>query len=176
MMKDLLFSKPKTLKFLRPKLDFKINPNHFIKWLKAEGETIEGVYHQDVSNMCEYSCLYIAMMLDGVKLQNEPLVYYGQFGFWEHYWIGYTFNKKKYFIDLTLCQFNPLAPKLSITESTNERASGCYSYFSEGTPISQYVKYRKGFDFYTNPKTMEPPKYKVRTIEEFPIEDFLSEM
>ncbi len=158
--------------FIKPKLDFKISPNHFIKWLKAEGETIEGVYHQDVSNMCEYSCLYIAMILDGVKLQNEPLIYYGRFGeYWEHYWIGYTFNNQEYFIDLTLQQFIPSVPKLAITKAVHKEKSRYYSHYSEGTPINQYLKDRKGFDFYTNPKTMEPPKYKVGTTE-----DFLNEM
>ena len=47
-------------------------------------------------------------------------IYYGKFGFYEHYWIGYTFKDEEYFIDLTLRQFVNEAPKLSITKAENK--------------------------------------------------------
>src|ERR1044071_6101431 len=98
---DLLFGEPAELEFIRKRFDFTINPDHFIEWLKAEGETITGKYGYDVSSMCEYACLYVSMMFYKRKLKGELKVYYGRFGFFEHYWIGYEVNGEEYFIDLT---------------------------------------------------------------------------
>ncbi|MCC6447955.1 MAG: hypothetical protein IT215_04655 [Chitinophagaceae bacterium] len=71
------------------------------------------------------------------------------------------FIEQEYFIDLTLQQFNPKAPKLSISKASNERVSGSYSSLSEGEPIKGYLERQRAFVFYTNPKTMQKPEYKV---------------
>lgn len=153
----LFFQEPKELQFLDVEFDFKINPDHFIEWLKLEDDEISGEnYSHDVSSMCEYGCLYIAMMLNGQKLQNEPLIYYGKFGFFEHFWIGYVFNREEYFIDLTLQQFRKDAPKFSVIKALNEK--GSYTFLSDGYPINEYLKDKEAFRFYTNPKTMKKPK------------------
>jgi hypothetical protein len=36
---DLMFEKPIELKFLKKKLEFKLDPKHFIKWLEIDGWT-----------------------------------------------------------------------------------------------------------------------------------------
>lgn len=158
---NLLFSAPKELEFLNIKFDFDISPDHFIKWLELEGEEIEGDYKFDVGAMCEYSCLFIAMMLHDKELEGEMKIYYGKFGFFEHYWVGYTFRGEEYFIDLTLMQFVDDAPKLSITKAENKRVSGGYSYIDDGDvayeTIHDYIKRQRAFMFYTNPKTMKKP-------------------
>ena len=154
---DLLFQEPKELTFIDKQFDFEVSPNKFIEWLKADKIEIVGNYAIDCGSMCEYACLYIGMLLYGKKLKGEMVVYYGNFGFWEHYWIGYKVEEKEYFIDLTLCQFVKNAPKLAITNYTNERVSGCYSFLSDGEPIKDYIKRQRAFMFYTNPITMKPP-------------------
>ena len=158
---SLLFSKPKEIQFIDMKFDFELSPDHFIEWLKAEGEEVIGDYKIDVYSMCEYSCLYASMMLSDKQLKGDMKIYYGKFVFWEHYWLGYTFNGQEYFIDLTLQQFNENAPKLAISKAINERVSGSYSSLSEGEPIKDYLERQRAFMFYTNPKTMEKPEYKV---------------
>lgn len=157
---SILFSEPKEIEFLDIKFDFELSADHFIEWLKAEGEDIIGDYKVDVSSMCEYSCLYTAMMLSEVELKGDLKIYYGNFGFCGHYWLGYTFNDEMYFIDLTLQQFNPNAPKIAITKPSNARIFGNYSWLSEGEPIKDYLERQRAFMFYTNPKTMEKPKYE----------------
>jgi hypothetical protein len=150
----LLFAQPKQIEFLDIKFDFEISPEHFIEWLKAEGEEVIGDYKIDVTAMCEYSCLYIAMMLSEHKLKGDMKIYYGKFGFWEHYWIGYTYNDQEYFIDLTLQQFNPNAPKFAISKAINERVSGSYSSLSDGMPIKEYLEDIRAFMFYIDPRTI----------------------
>lgn len=154
---SLLFTKPIELEYLNQRFDFNISPNHFIEWLKLEGEKVTGDYKMDVSSMCEYSCLYICMMLHDKPLIGDMRVYCGQFGFWGHWWIGYKVNGCEYFIDLTLQQFNPLAPKLAITKAMNERVSGGYSYLSDGVTMNDYIEENRAFMFYANPQTMQPP-------------------
>jgi len=158
---SLLFSTPKEIEFVDMKFDFELSTDHFIEWLKAEGEEVIGDYKIDVSSMCEYSCLYASMMLSDKELKGDMKIYYGKFGFWGHYWLGYTINGEEYFIDLTLQQFNQNAPKLAISKASNERVSGNYSSLSDGEPIKNYLERQRAFMFYTNPKTMEKPEYKV---------------
>ena len=158
---SLLFSTPKEIEFVDVKFDFELSTDHFIEWLKAEGEEVIGDYKIDVSSMCEYSCLYASMMLSDKELKGDMKIYYGKFGFWEHYWLGYTFNGQEYFIDLTLQQFNQNSPKLAVSKASNERVSGSYSSLSDGEPIKDYLERQRAFMFYTNPKTMEKPQYKV---------------
>lgn len=154
---DVFLSTPIKLNFLDNKFDFDISPNHFLEWLKLEGEEISGDYEHDVTSMCEYSCLYISMLLYNTKLKGDMRVYYGNVGISEHYWIGYKIDNKEYFIDLTYKQFDKDAPRLTITEKMNEQVNGGYSFLSEGTPIKEYVDQKEGFEFYTNPITMENP-------------------
>jgi hypothetical protein len=154
---DLLFSKPKELNYINKDFDFEISPAKFIEWLKLEGEEVINDYKIDCSSMCEYSCLYIGMLLNNVELKGEMVVYYGKFGFWEHYWIGYKIDGEEYFIDLTLQQFVSDAPKLSITKFSNERVSGSYSSLSDGEPIKDYIERQRAFMFYSNPITMLAP-------------------
>ena len=156
---SLLFSPPKEIEFLDIKFDFELSADHFIEWLKVEDMEVVGNYKIDVSSMCEYSCLYVFMMLSDAKLKGDMKIYYGKFGFWEHYWLGYTLDNQEYFIDLTLQQFNENAPKIAISKASNERVSGSYSYLSDGEPIQEYLERQEAFKFYTNPKTMQKPCY-----------------
>lgn len=162
---DLFFGKPKKLNFLSKKFDFELDPYHFMKWLSIETEEkLTGNYIYDCSSMCEYSCLYSAMMLYDKNLKGELKIYYGRFGGWEHYWLGYKINEIEYFIDLTLKQFIKDAPMLAITLSENNEVPGGYSYLSDGYTIDEYIQEKRAFDFYTNPKTFEPPKININDI------------
>lgn len=140
------------LQFENVQFDFQIDPDHFIRWLNAEGEGKEDTYQRSVAGMCEYSCLYIAMMLHSKKLQSEPVVYYGKFGFWEHFWIGYTFNGQEYFLDFTLQQFVEDAPRFAVIKPINYH--NVYNFIDDGEheTISQYLDRQRAFMFYRNPK------------------------
>lgn len=151
-----LFTKPDEINYLSMEFDFNIDPDHFIEWLKIEEEIGDESYSESVGNMCEYSCLYIAMLLHDKDLEGDMVVYYGKFGFWDHFWIGYTYKSQEYFIDLTLQQFVKDAPKLAISLPSNKRGKG-YSFLSDGQPIDEYLKEKRGFEFYTNPHTMIKP-------------------
>ena len=171
---DLLFGTPKKIEFLDIKFDFELNPEHFIEWLKAEEQEVIGYYKIDICSMCEYSCLYVAMILHGKKLKGELKVIYGKFGFHEHYWLEYTYEKEKYYIDLTLQQFSSDAPRLAISKADNERVNGSYSTISAGQSIKNYIKEKRGFMFYTNPHTMISPiknEYKLRDLS-YALDDF----
>lgn len=156
------FSQFSEVKFITPKLDFKLDPDHFIRWLKAESDNDQYLdpplgesYAFDVANMCEYSCLYVAMLLNDVKLKGELRIVGGKFGFWEHYWLRYTLGDLTYIIDLTLQQFVKNAPKLAICiEHINEHSYN-NKYDLEGTLIADYVKDNRAFDFYVNPKNVK---------------------
>ena len=172
----LLFSTPKEIEFLDQKFDFEISPDHFIEWLKKEGEEIIGDYKIDVGTMCEYSCLYIAMLLSNKQLKGDMKIYYGKFGFWEHFWIGYNYNNQEYYIDLTLQQFISNAPKLAITKAHNERVSGSYSYLSEGESIKVYLERQNAFIYHVNPITMEKPTNSRRSLDDIIISPSLSKL
>lgn len=134
-----------------------------MKWLEADGVIqLTGNYAVDCSSMCEYSCLYAAMMLHGKQLKGELKIYSGNFGFWEHYWLSYKYEGKEYYIDLTLQQFIPDAPKLAILEAINDDSTPTYRF--DGTPesIKQYVKRQRAFMFYTNPHTMNKPPILIK--------------
>ena len=154
---SLLIAEAKEIEFLDMDFDFDISPNHFIAWLIAEGEHITGDYRIDVVSMCEYACLYITMMLSDKELEGDMKVYYGEFNFMGHFWIGYLYKGQEYFIDLTLKQFKSNAPKLAISKYMNEKIRGSYSFSCDGQPIKEYLKETDAFKFYTNPKTMETP-------------------
>ena len=158
-----LFMPPKEVEFTSPKLDFTLDPDHFVRWLCEEHgsdphsdfDYVEGDYRHNVGNECEFSCLYIAMLLHGKELDSEPVIYCGNFGFWEHYWIGYTYKGIEYFIDLTLMQFLENAPKLAISFPVN--ADDGYNWLKdiEPQPISEYLEEKRAFQFYKNPKEVK---------------------
>ena len=110
--------------------------------------------------MCEYGVLYVAMLLYDQKLKGDLIYYYGKFGAWEHFCLGYNWKNKDYFIDLTLSQFSKDYPRLAITEYHNERKTGKYSFLSDPDSIQSYVE-----EFYTNPKNMVKPKLNVFNIK-----------
>lgn len=156
---DKLFQKNKKLNYLENTLGLKIEPEHFIKWLKEENDDIIGNYREDVSSMCEYSCLYLSMLFVNKKLDGELKIYNGNYGFWEHYWMGYKCKGDLYFIDLTLMQFEKDAPKLSITKVDENGNNGSYEWEDEyAQDMSEYVKYKGAFKYYTNPHTMKKPE------------------
>ena len=158
-----LFSEPKQVKCLDMEFGFKIDPDHFIKWLIEEhssdpmndADFIEGDYRHNVGSECEFSCLYIALLLHDKDLESEPVIYCGNFGFWEHYWIGYIYKGQEYFIDLTLQQFLPDAPKLAISIPSNNKNG--YNWFEDIEPwtISKYLERQGAFDFYLDPKNVK---------------------
>lgn len=128
---DAMYSKPNKLSFVNPNnIDIFLCPKELVAWLNKAGEDAEGEYHEAVSSMCEYSCLWVCGKLKDKykqgKLKGELYVCYGNFGFWEHYWIGYKMNGIEYFLDLTLAQFRKESPKLAITIS--EQAQGVAEY------------------------------------------------
>lgn len=152
---SLLFSAFKKVDFLDKDFDFKIDPEHFIKWLEAEGEEVnKDDYRLSVSSMCEYSCLYLAMLFHDKNLKGTLRIYNGNFGFWSHFWMGYTYEGVEYFIDLTLAQFVESAPKLSISVADNDEKGYCYDeeYIKY---INQYLKEKKAFDYYKNPNEIK---------------------
>ncbi len=150
-----ILSEPVIPKFVTPELDFELNPDHFMKWLKKEGEKLTGKYRIDCSSMCEYSCLYIAMLLHEKELKGKMRIINGNYGFWGHFWISYTYEKTEYYIDLTLKQFIQDAPELSISKASKNKNG--YNHTSKGVSIKDYVKTQNAFEFYTNPKTMKKP-------------------
>ena len=161
---DLLFSEPEKVEYLNKKFDFDIDPDKFMEWLSHEEEDdLTGDYRYDCSSMCEYSCLYISMLLYHKELKGDMRIYSGYFGFWEHYWIGYVIDGVEYFIDLTLKQFISDAPKLAISKRSNTKKG--YSFYENiiPTPIKKYVESKKAFDFHYNPVTMEEPPIKINT-------------
>lgn len=144
------------LEFIEPELDLDINPDHFIKWLELEGQEVTDDYGYSVSSMCEYSCLYLAMKFYLSDLKGELRIVCGNFGFWEHYWMEYTLNGIVYFIDLTLRQFIPDAPKVAITKATNDKC-GYYvhDYVDYSQSVEEYCKEKKAFMHYKHPKLAE---------------------
>lgn len=151
------FSQPKTPEFLDITFDFDISPDHFVQWLREEGMGVYEDYTISVASMCEYSCLYMAMLCSQMDLKGELMIYEGNYGPLSHFWMAYKYEGEEYFIDLTLKQFIPNAPKLAISKahlgSINE------GYWTYGDPISiqEYLEKVKAFDFYINPKNMVKP-------------------
>lgn len=141
--------------FVTPKLDFDLDTNHFMRWLKAEEQEVTGIYKQDCTNMCEYSCLYISMLLYDMQLEGELRVICGQYGFWGHYWMEYTIGDNVYFIDITLKQFVPQAPKISITEKHNDPRGYNVMFEGEGEEYRTYVDRVMGFEYYENPTLID---------------------
>lgn len=136
----------KNLTLLNPKLDFSISSKKFVDWLVKAKECKESEknnpYHVIVSNMCEYSCLYIAGLLENKKLKGELKICYGEFSCWEHYWISYKLKGVEYFIDLTLAQFIPLADSLSITKAEEAQHTTTYNNF-EYISVEEFLSYRR---------------------------------
>jgi len=149
---------PTDMEYLEPDLPFDIDADHFIEWLQAEDLGEGDTYQEQVSSMCEYSCLYIAMklILDGFK--GDMKIHCGKFGFWEHYWLEYNHNGEKLFIDLTLQQFIPTAPRLAITKA-HENRTGYTGHIEEYVDYSQsieeYCKEKRAFMFYKLPQSIK---------------------
>jgi len=148
--------------FIEPKLDFDLDPDHFIKWLKAEASQdiyldapLGKSYAYDVSSMCEYSCLYIAMLLHEKELKGELRIISGKYGFWEHYWMQYRLEDVTYYIDLTLQQFDETAPKLAISIKEDIPSGYNRMFDIEGTSINGYLEDKEAFMFYVNPKQVK---------------------
>jgi len=144
------------LQYLDIELDFSLDPEHFIEWLKTEDDDIHGDYGKDVSTMCKFGCLYIGMLLYNSVLDSELMLHKGTYGIFEHYWIGYRYNGNYYYIDLTLKQFDKSSPKLAIINASENIFGGYQSL--ESLPLKEWVSEKKGFEFYTNPITMQIPE------------------
>ena len=135
-------------------MGFDIDPDHFIRWLEMQNDDENtGHYAINCNGMCEYSCLFISMLLHKKKLKGKLEIVYGKFGFWEHWWMQYTLKGEKYFIDLTLQQFIPDAPKLSVLKAVNKRVSGCYSYLDYGDHLKpkDYLEEKQALIYYDDP-------------------------
>jgi len=160
---DLLFTEHKEITYEDVEFDFKLDPDHFVRWLREEHgndpnscyEYREGDYAFNIGSECEFSCLYASMMLHGKELESEPIIYSGNFGFWEHYWIGYIWKGQEYFVDLTLQQFVPTSPKLAISKSINEETTYRWYEDIEMETISDYVERQRAFKFYLDPKLVK---------------------
>ena len=165
---DLLFSEPQKIKYEDLNFDFELDPDHFVRWLiqvhkndhHGDYEYKENDYAFNVGRECEFSCLYVAMLLHKKQLESEPTIYSGNFGFWDHYWIGYFWKSQEYFIDLTLQQFVPDAPKLAISKPVSkgineetpyeETAYRWYEDIKRET-ISEYIERQRAFHHFVNP-------------------------
>jgi hypothetical protein len=134
---DAMYAPKTELRFLNPEsvLDFTLCPSELLAWLEEKAGEISkeekrGDYDRAVSSMCEYSCLWVCGKLkeryEGAKLKGKLSVYYGKFGFWEHYWIGYEIDGVEYYVDLTLAQFRRESPKLSVM--VGEESKGVAEY------------------------------------------------
>ena len=155
---------PTDMEYINPDFDLGLDPDHFIAWLSAEAEKDKymeaptGDYKTDVASMCEYSCLYVAMKLILDNFEGDMKILCGKFGFWEHYWLQYTYKGEKYFIDLTLQQFIPTAPKLAITKAKDVKNGytdfEC-DYVDYSQTIEDYCKEKRAFMFYTLPQSVK---------------------
>jgi hypothetical protein len=145
-------SPPPHMNFIESDLDFELDPEHFMEWLKSENEEVIGDYKTDCSGMCEYSCLYVSMLLSETKLKGNLRIIAGNFGFWEHYWMSYTLNGVEYFIDLTLQQFISDSPKCSISLSEGEVDNGYRNFFY--MDVKEYLEEKNAFTYYMNPKNI----------------------
>ena len=122
-------------KFYENPLPFEIDPEKFTQFLKDINEHEGwGEYFRDASGNCEWSCVYIIKLAIENNF-NDLCVCYGNYGFGEHYWISY----KDWFIDLTLAQFKPEAPHLSITKRDETCSKGAYRNYIEYT-MEEYLK------------------------------------
>ena len=146
------FTTPHVPTFINPELDFKVDPEHFMKWLATEDEEVTGDYRNDCGSMCEYSCLYLSMLLYNQELKGELTIICGNYGWWEHYWMKYKLNGITYYLDLTLMQFVEEAPKFAITLEHQNPKGYNSKYDMDGQDFRKYVDEKRGFDFYTNPK------------------------
>lgn len=154
---DLLFSGPAEIEFVEPGFDFGIDPDHFIRWLSEEHGNDQynewedlGSYHKNVCGECEFACLYFSMINYLKSFDADPVVYDGKFGFWDHFWIGYIWRGEEYFIDLTLQQFIPEAPRVAISKASKQK-KGYFWYDEADMPISEYVDRKNAFAFYLDP-------------------------
>jgi hypothetical protein len=155
---DLLTSKPEKLEFLDIDLGFQLDPRHLLRWLEAahtedeyDSFEITGIYSQDVACECEFSCLYMALLLDDMTFEKEPVIYDGSFGFWDHFWTAFFIDGKEYFVDMTLAQFMPEAPKVAITEA--RKYEKAYRWHDEIFPktFSHYLEYVHAYDRFPEP-------------------------
>lgn len=152
------FSPFHTPEFVTPELDFQIDTDNFLAFLKAEKKDTqykEGEsYANNVGSMCEYSCLYVAMILHEKELKGDLKIICGNYGWWEHYWLSYKLDGVEYFLDLTLQQFVEDAPKFSI--SIAKQHPHGYNYDEEWSceTIEEYVDRQRAFQFYVNPKDL----------------------
>ena len=153
---NLLFSKSPEYNFIQPDLGLDIDTSDFLNWLElAIGDDFYGdTYAEKVGSMCEFSCLYLAMkfFLDK-NLAGEMRLVCGNFGFYEHWWVEYAINDKVYIIDLTLQQFVPEAPELSITEASYHK-TGYYKdeHCDYSQSIKEYCLEKGAFKYYPIPK------------------------
>jgi len=164
MGNDLLFGKPIDKEYLDVEFDFTLDPDHFMSWLALQDdiEKQTGNYQVDCCSMCEYSILYISMLLHDRELAGELEIMYGNFGFWEHYWVRYNYKGEQYYIDLTLQQFDPTAPRLAISKATNNKVAGEYNhYVVDGELMVDYIERQRAFMFYPDPKDLKKPFNKV---------------
>ena len=142
-------------------LGLQLDPNHFMEFLKAEDQDIEGNYEIDCVGMCEFACLYIGMMLTDSELPGKLSLVSGKAGwgghFWvEHFWVEYTLEGQTYIIDLTLRQFIPEATNLIVSKSRGSVYKS-YTKSGQGQPMTEYLEQVKAFEFYIDPRTMTKP-------------------
>jgi hypothetical protein len=149
------FSPFHTPEFVTPELDINIDINNFLAWLEAEKRDTDfdadKDYAHNVGSMCEFSCLYISMLFRDTELKGDLKVVYGQYGWWEHYWMSYTFEGVEYFLDLTLQQFVKESPKFSISLAKQNAHGYNFDEEYEHQDFREYLEDKRGFMFYANP-------------------------
>ena len=131
-IKHKFYPTPKELRFIKPK--------NFVKWLNKIGEEIDhDDYCYSVTSMCEYSCLYICQK--ALKNNFDPTrlkICYGNYGWGEHYWMMLD---DEWFVDLTLAQFIPDAPRLAITSRQEAVGMSAYHAYDENFYAQSYTEY-----------------------------------
>lgn len=112
--------------FYKVDLPFEVDTEQFIEWLKQvdDGE-ITGQYEIDVTTMCHFGALYLSKQAAFANVPAERFkICAGTYDWFEHVW---CMLDDTYFVDLTLKQFIPEAPKLAITHKEKAVGPGAYS-------------------------------------------------
>jgi hypothetical protein len=149
-------SKPqKALTYVKPNIDIFLCPTEFLSWLEKACEHNGGEYAQAVSSNCEYSCLWICGKLKDKLLQGDMQVCYGKFGFWEHYWISYTYKGREYFLDLTLAQFMKDAPRFAVTLAENSQDDTTYNDIYKESASNFFSRLQRDWDLIESGKAKE---------------------
>jgi len=143
---DFIHNFSKTFDFAEPQ------PSHFMDWIRMADDdniVLNNNYEEDCKDLCEYSCLFMSMLLCRESLEGEMYIVRGKFDCYGHYWMVYELDGKEYYLDLTLLQFYKGAPKLAITLAKDDLHF--YNKIEMKLPIMDYVQKNMAFSCHADP-------------------------